>query len=300
MTTHLIHPAGSDMTMKVFSTLVASLLAVTVSSRPAMAEAPSEAQQPNVQLWEWGKGIAVESLQQEGMTVYLWFYEWNMFDARAKGQHTRGSHHWKRTVRPDVKEATIDAGDMRLDVRAVRDGAELTLRITNSTDHDWPQIAGIIPCFNPGAPPGGEAKYPKAVLNPEFDNENTWYVGPDGLEKLIGRAIHFNTQLRSQVDAESADGRFVFSHKWPTSPDDAHAGLIVRESTSGKWVTGIAWERFLSAQGHNPWSCMHLCVNVGPLKAGESRTVRGRIYLFPGSREECLDRFRQDFSEESP
>ena len=101
------------------------------------------------------------------------------------------------------------------------------------------------------------------------------------------------------MDAEAIDGLFVFSNKWPTSPDNAHAGLIVRESTNGRWVTGIAWEHFLSSQGHNPWSCMHLSVNVGPLEPGESKTIRGRIYLFHGTREDCLERFRHDFAKKS-
>ena len=30
---------------------------------------------PNVKLREWDMGIAVESLRQADMTVYLWFYE---------------------------------------------------------------------------------------------------------------------------------------------------------------------------------------------------------------------------------
>ncbi|MGH7945427.1 MAG: hypothetical protein ACREH8_23805 [Opitutaceae bacterium] len=32
----------------------------------------------------------------------------------------------------------------------VSDGAELTLRVTNRTTHVWPEIAGIIPGWNPG------------------------------------------------------------------------------------------------------------------------------------------------------
>lgn len=147
--------------------------------------------------------------------------------------------------------------------------------------------------FQSGAATRGRKPFPNAPLNLEFKNTNTWYVGADGLEKLIAREIHFNDALREQVDAEAVDGRFVFSHKWPTSPDNAHAGLIVRESTNGRWVAGIAWERFLSSQGHNPWSCMHLAVGVGPLKPGESRVIRGRIYLFPGTREDCYKAFGQ-------
>jgi len=76
---------------------------------------------------------------------------------------------------------------------------------------------------------------------------------------------------------------------------NAAAGLLVRESEDGRWVTGIAWDDYLSVQGHNPWSCMHACIRVGPLKPKKSKTVRGKLYLLPGTRQECLARFREDF-----
>jgi len=242
---------------------------------------------PNVKLFEWERGIGVESLEQPGMAVYLWFYEWNMFDAIQTGQHTHADFaHFSHHVDAAGRRAEIRGADMSLEFAAVRDGADMRLTVTNRSDHDWPELAGIIPCFNPGPP---------ASRNPAFSNEKTWFVGPDGLARQDKREIHFNADLRGRVDACSDRGRFVWSQKWPTSPVNATAGLLLRESTDGQWVTGIAWERFLSAQGHNPWECMHLCVLVGPLKKGQTRTVYGRIHLFKGDREECLRRYRGDF-----
>jgi hypothetical protein len=60
-------------------------------------------------------------------------------------------------------------------------------------------------------------------------------------------------------------------------------------------VAGIAWEAFLSAQGHNPWKCTHLAVRIGPLRPGQTRSVRGKIYLLPGNKETCLERFGEAF-----
>ena len=277
------------------SVFILCLLAVpglTTATVAFAAERPADP--PNIQLREWGKGIAIDSLRREGMSVYLWFYEWNLFHARQQGQHTRGSHDWERSVKEEGQTAVIDAGDMKLTVRAVEDGADLTLEIANQTDYPWPDIAGIIPCFNPGAPTDQAKRYPQAKINQEFENQNTWFVGKDGLQKLVGRDIHFNFQLRRQVDEQATEGEHPFSYKWPTSREDSYQGLIVRESNDGRWVTGIAWERFLSAQGHNPWSCMHLAINVGPLRPQQSRTIHGRIYLFPGTREQCYERFQKD------
>ena len=131
---------------------------------------------------------------------------------------------------------------------------------------------------------------------------HTYFLGKNGLELIKGqypREIHFNNKYRTTImrwDKEREDERFVFSEKWPTSERDAYAGLMVRESKDKQWVMGIAWESFLSAQGHNPWKCMHLSIRVGPLKKGEQKTIRGKIYLFKGSKEDCLACFENDFS----
>jgi hypothetical protein len=241
-----------------------------------------------VKLWDWERGIAVESRQQPDMAVFLWFYEWNMFDAVKKGEHTAGAFKWPRQVNQDQSEAVIGSDDLRLTMRALEGGADLTLKITNKSGHDWPALAGIIPCFSPG-------KLGENPRNPEFANEKTYFLGPQGLELLKKREMHFNDKYRKSIEAVSRQGQFVFSDKWPTAEPNARAGLLVRESKDGQWVAGIAWEDYLSVQGHNPWQCMHLCIRVGPLKQGATKTVRGKIYLYQGTKEGCLKRYQRDF-----
>lgn len=243
--------------------------------------------QPNIRLFDWQRGIGLESRARPGMTMYLWFYEWNMFDAVEVGQHTHGGYtQFERCFSKAGDEATLTSETMALSARAVRGGVSLSLTVTNRSEHDWPALAGIIPCFNPG---------PTETRNPQFANTNTYFCGKTCLERQHEREIHFNAALRDSIDQQSDRGTFVFSRKWPTSESDAMRGLLIRESTDGRWVTGIAWDDFLSAQGHNPWQCMHLCIRVGPLKKGQTRTIRGRIYLFEGDREDCLRRYCKDF-----
>jgi hypothetical protein len=40
---------------------------------------------------------------------------------------------------------------------------------------------------------------------------------------------------------------------------------------------------------------MHQSIHVGPLKRGETRSVRGRIYLLKATPSELVERFRKDF-----
>ena len=274
------------------------LVAVCLALATAAAGGdPAGAPAPKPTLFEWERGIALRLPNEPASTMYLWFYEWNMFEAMEPGQHTHGTFKLERSVNPAGTDAVISSPALRLTARAVPGGAELLLRVTNLTAYDWPEIAGIIPCWNPGRVEGTDPSNP-AALNRNFSDPGrgkTFFLSAAGLTLLSSREIHFNGTLRDAIDRASDRGSFVFSNKWPTSAVNAAAGLLVRESEDGRWVTGIAWDDYLSVQGHNPWSCMHACIRVGPLKPKQSKTVRGKLYLLPGARQECLARFREDF-----
>jgi hypothetical protein len=255
--------------------------------------------EPRIVEWERGFGLQVPG--EPAADMFLWIYEWNMFEAMQRGQHTQGTFQLARHLNSDRTEAIVNSPQLHLTMRAVGNGAELSLRITNKTDYEWPAIAGIIPCWNPGQIPAANPAE-RRTQNLNFEDPaqtRTYYVSAAGLTPLSSRAIHFNADYRSRLERVSDEGKFAFSNKWPTS-DDATAGLLVRESEDGRWVTGVAWEAFLSVQGHNPRKCMHACVRVGPLKPGESRTIRGRLYLFRGTKEDCLAQYRRDFPNPRP
>jgi hypothetical protein len=246
----------------------------------------------------WGRGVKIQSRTDTSGYAYLWFYEWHLFDAVRKGENTPASCAWKWTTDKRNTIAQMDAKWLKMSMKATKNGADMTLQITNTSDYDWPEIAAIIPCFNPGGP-FGEVK-----RNPIFldkTHENTYFPGLDGLELLKGQhptEIHFAHELRPEImkwKKEQPDGNFAFSFKWPNSDRDAYAGLIIRESSDHKWTMGIAWESFISAQGHNPWTCMHLSIKVGPLAKGQTKTIRGKMYLFKGTKEDCLKYFKNDF-----
>lgn len=237
-------------------------------------------------VWEWAKSREV-ALRSGETAMSLGFYEWTFFDAIKRGEHQHGQRLPQVvSSRPDEIVLSVPDEGQRLTIKAVSDGAELTLTVTNLSDHDWPEEAGVIPCFNAGI---GEHR------SEAFVNFRTYFSGPDGLELLEGREIHFNRELHERVAARARSGRHPFSRKWPIAQPHVEEGIIIRESSDCRWVSGIAWERFISSQGNNVRVCMHLGVQVGPLKRGESRTIRGKAYLFEGDKEECLRRYRADF-----
>ena len=247
----------------------------------------SAQEQPSLKLFTWDRGIGVQISDHPDMKMYLWFYEWNMFDAMETGQHTRGYRVEKREASEDARRASLESKDFQLEATAGAGSVDLVMKVTNNSDHDWPELAAIIPCLNPG---------PSGRCNKQMANTHTHFHAAGGLEKLHAREIHFNHDYRKAIDKEAKEGKYAWSDKWPKSEVDATAGLLVRESTDGRFVTGIAWEDFISAQGHNPWKCMHLSIRVGPLGRGQSKTVRGKIYLLEGTRQDLMKRYAKDLS----
>ncbi len=254
-------------------------------------------------LKRWERGLRLESRSDPDLFAFFWFYEWYLFDAVQKGEHTAGKYDWQWRVDDSWATAQMTADWLKLVAHATANGARLSLTIANRTDHDWPPIAALIPCVNQGDP-----RKPKE-RNPVFldeDHTHTYFLGMKGLEPTAGRfprEIHFNHECRAAVeswDREKEDGRFVFDEKWPVSDRDAFAGIMIRESSDRRYVLGVAWDSFLSAQGHNPWNCMHLSVKIGPLAMGETRTIQGRMYLFEGSKADCLNAFENDFEKPKP
>ncbi len=238
----------------------------------------------------WGAGgVQLRRKDSPATAMFLWLYEWNLFDAVEIGEHTHGAVLPKRVISANQEEAAVSSAGIEFRLKTVEDGATVQLIITNRSGHDWPPLAAIIPCFNPG---------PAALRSGGFSDEEqtrTYFLGADGLKPLRTREVHFRRELQPLIDQLSPSGQFVFTHKWPTSSDNAVGGILIRESEDGHWVTGIAWEDYVAVQGHNPWKCMHLALRVGPLPRGETKTLRGRIYLFPGNRNDCLAKYRNDF-----
>ena len=245
-----------------------------------------------IQMEQWKRGFVFYPKSHTDLRMYLWFYEWNLFEAVREGQHTPGKHEPHKHQENNTGTLTHADLGLNLDVQTTETGADLTLTVTNKTAHNWPEIAAIIPCFNPG-------KNPEVVATETFfddNHERTYYLGTNGLTPLVRRDIHFNHMYRAQIDAQAQNGQYIFSEKWPTSPDNASGGLLVRESSDKMWVAGIAWESFLSLQGHNPWRCMHQSIRVGPLAPNENRDIRGKIYLLQGTKETVLEQYHTDFA----
>ena len=66
-----------------------------------------------IRLGKWDIGISIQHPGQKGMNIYLWFYEWRMFDAVEKGEHTHGRADFPWAIGDDGSEAHAEIGGIR-------------------------------------------------------------------------------------------------------------------------------------------------------------------------------------------
>jgi hypothetical protein len=241
----------------------------------------------------WGEGIVVRA-PEGGPEMYLRFYEWSLFGAVREGLETQADRNqaFETTCDRAAGTATVEypEGGVTLDLAAGDGAVEMRLSVTNRTERDWSPLAALVPCLNPGRDGGP----PKTEALADLERARTCYVGEDGLEPLADREVHWLAEYGDAIEERRPDDGYPWEHKWPRG-DDAVEPLLVRESPDGEWATGVAWADALGAQGHNPWNCMHLSARVGPLSPGETRTVRGAIYLLAGDADTVLERHRREF-----
>ncbi|NQZ94910.1 MAG: hypothetical protein HRU01_00240 [Myxococcales bacterium] len=264
--------------------------AVVAALGCAAAPAGAVADPGAMKILKWKQGFRFRPPGEPELILWYWFYEWNLFGAVKPRLISKGLSGRLEPSGTEAGGTLALAPGLTLHALPVFDGIELSLTARNQSARPWPELASVIPCLSPQN---------RSRNTPNFVTKKTWFFGEDGLELVVDRgrwrAIHFNRRFRPAIDARSRNGRFPWSRRWRTSSSDAERGILVRESVDGEWVMGAAWERFLSAQANNSSKCLHLSVRIGPLAVGESRVVRGKLYLLRGSREDLLKRYEEEF-----
>lgn len=75
-------------------------------------------------------------------------------------------------------------------------------------------------------------------------------------------------------------------------------GLCGCFASDPNWILGMTWEPYQEIfQG--VITCMHNDFRIGGLKPGETKTIRGAMYVHHGTMDALLTRYRRDFPEQS-
>lgn len=213
----------------------------------------------------------------------------------------RGSTHrkWEETVVPHTTRlVSEDAGHTRIelesavvggvkvthDIRARSDCVTFDLALTNTgaapADIEWAQ-----PCMRVGALTGKKQDDYFA---------NCFIVTEQGVTMLdrtrrAEDAIYKGGQVYVPRGIDLAD-----VNPRPISPDAPANNLIGCVSSDGKWVLATAWDE-VQELFQGVIVCIHADFRIGGLAPGQTKRVRGVVYVVANDLDALLERYENDF-----
>lgn len=169
-----------------------------------------------------------------------------------------GEHHWAHTFE---KPGTLS---LRGEVRPIAEGIEMSLRVMNLSDEDWPDLQPAL-CV-------------QLIAAPDFADT--------GLERTFGMAGRARVPAAQPADLGKPIKHFVLAE--PVADN-----FIAVESRCGEFVVAQWWPGAPRVGGncHGSIACIHAQPTFGPLAKGESTTRTGRLYLMAGSVEAAYSRY---------
>ena len=212
---------------------------------------------------------------------------------------------WKQTVIPHkakLLSATPDARRIILQ-DTLADGVTVRHLITAGTD----EVTFVLTATNPTTQPSQAAWAQPCVRVGPFtghtDAAGTDYL-PNCFLFLDGKLTRFPTPHWSttalytpgQVWCPKDVSRDDVNPR-PLSPDVPSNGLIGCFSADNKTIFATAWQPYQELfQGVA--SCLHSDLRIAGLRPGETKTIRGKIYVVPNDLGKLLERYKTDFPEQ--
>jgi len=217
---------------------------------------------------------------------------------------------WKETVIPhesrllsaadngkriEIQDKLDDGVIVTHVIKASDDEVQFTLTATNPTDTQslahWAQ-----PCMRVDGFVGADPQDAREVYPPYIRH---CFLMIDGkLTRLPSRP--WATEARyepGQVYAPRHVNRDDVNPR-PLSELVPSSGLTGCYSRDEAMILAVAWHPYQEIfQG--VITCMHNDFRIGGLKPGETKNIRGKIYLIPADERELLERFKRDFPEQT-
>ncbi len=221
-----------------------------------------------------------------------------------------GSHDrdWDRTVIPHRSELLARSDDGRkIRLRdTLDDGVVVEHVLTGRAD----EVDFRVEAHNPTAAPSDAHWAQPCVRVGEFAGcpkaPFTYDYLPRCFVFLNGRMEHLPTR------DWATDARYTPGQVWagpgvdpadvnprPLSPLRPSCGLIGCVSGDGTRILATAWEPYQELfQG--VVQCLHSDFRIGGLAPGETKRIRGKLYLVPNDVPALLERYERDFPEQAP
>jgi hypothetical protein len=170
------------------------------------------------------------------------------------------------------------------DIRARRDNVEFRLEAHNA-GREFVDVQWFQPCMRVDRFTG---------LQQSNYMERSFIFTADGLKTMnqtrrTEEAIYRGGQVYvpAGIDRNDVNPR-------PLSPEVPANNLVGCFSSDGRWLLATAWDQTQELfQG--VIVCLHADPRIGGLKPGETKRLRGKVYVLPNDPAALLQRYRRDF-----
>lgn len=212
---------------------------------------------------------------------------------------------WKDTVIPHATELVSLSADHK--VLNLKSTLEQSVTVEHVITAGPGEVDFQLTARNAGAT-RSEAHWAQAC--PRLGPFAGFPEGPDANDYLPKCFVFLDGKLtRLPTPRWSTEARYTPGQVWcprhvprsdvnprPLNPGVTSNGLIGCFSGDEKWIFATAWEPYQELfQG--VMHCVHADFRLGGLQPGETRRIRGKIYLVPADVDALLKRYRADFPE---
>lgn len=296
-----------------FSRLVAALLAATV-----VAGAAADSSAPRLRLLRDGHWLVIQGAHLPGGEIRI-----NYLEAYCRA-HSTDADWVRHTVIPHRNEliaASPEGREIKLRdqladglvvdhvITAGDDEVTFDLTAHNPTDRrseaHWAQ-----PCVRLGAFTGFEADHSQGDLNDYLSKCFLFLpgaAGAKGAETSGDRRLALPVLTRMPTPVWETKARYTPGQVWaapgvprtdvnprPLNPQTPANGLIGCFSGDETMIFATAWEPYQELfQGVA--RCLHSDFRLGGLEPGETKRIKGKIYLVPNDVRALLTRYQADF-----
>jgi hypothetical protein len=279
--------------------LTATIIAVATATGPSAAPSAAAGERTQLDLRiEWDKNFLTIRGAFPGGVIRV-----NYLEAYCRPGST--DRDWKETVighRTELVSASPDQRRVQLrstltdgvrvehEITAAGDEIDFRIKAANPTAQEsqahWAQ-----PCIRLAEFTGVKSeRASEAYLAKSFvflDGKLTRMPTPDWATKA--RYTPGQVWAPKQVDRNDVNPR-------PLNPRTPSNGLIGCFSADEKWLFATAFEPYQELfQG--VIVCLHSDFRIGGLKPGETKSIRGKIYIVPNDVPALLKRYEKDFPE---
>jgi len=194
----------------------------------------------------------------------------------------------------------------------VQNGIDILL-IVQTYDQGLPEYYGVQQCFRMSGKTNKSAWRRKVAQTPAFSEYDLWAQQKDQPQKTSLTYVLRHDQLQPipatretmgvrtpiglLIDNKRTNGKLMdkVGPYQAQMLEPVDCGLITRTNLEQTWVSGIFWQRTSHLTDHHPADCLHAIINIGPIPPHSRRALRGKIYWFPGTKEDLQKACLADF-----